>query len=253
MGYPPQAGVPPARSDRRGTQGGVPPSRGNPARSNGCYPRWGTPTGVPPPKVGYPQQGYHPGGVPQPGPTGGTWGGVPPSRAPPARSDRGYLRWGTPRQEYPPARSDSRVPKVGSPTRGTPTWTWLGYPPSSGPGRGTPPLGVDRQTDRWMDRHVSKHNLLSYYAVGKNDIASFISSNTLPETFGIFRIVKRHNALFKKMKFYCTTAQGMARLMWHHLTEKWVLCQIGWTTSVYLKIKQFCVLTLPGLSNEITF
>ena len=41
----------------------------------------------------------------------------------------GYLRWGTP-----------------PPSRGTPGWTWLGYPPPPGPGQGTPP-GVDRQTD----------------------------------------------------------------------------------------------------------
>ena len=69
-----------------------------------------------------------------------------------------YLRWGTPRQGYPP----SQVWWGGTPGGVLPTGpggvppVGLGWgTPLSGPGRGTPPPGVDRQ----MDRHMSKHNL----------------------------------------------------------------------------------------------
>ena len=73
------------------------------------------------------------GGVPPwPGPTGGVpevgnppHQGIPLSGYPPARSDRGYLRWGTPQPDL-----------MG------------GTPPTCG------------QTDGWMDRHVSKQPYL---------------------------------------------------------------------------------------------
>ena len=99
-----------------------------------------------------------PVGVPsQPGLMGGTQSGVFPSRGTPWPGLRaGYLRWGspccwgTPQLRYPRPGPMGGVPEVGYP----PGWTWLGYLPQPGPGRGTPP-GVDRQ----MDRHESKHNL----------------------------------------------------------------------------------------------
>ena len=104
-------------------------------------------------------------GVPLP--VGPGWGtppppldlaGVPPwsdlAGVPPASIRPG---WGNP----PPS----------GPGRGTPIWTWLGYPLQLDltgvppPGQvGYPPCG---QTDGWMDRHVSKHNLPSYYVRGR--------------------------------------------------------------------------------------
>ena len=126
LGYP-LSGVPLARSDQEGYQGGVPPIGVPPARSDG---------GVA--KVGYPSQaqwGY---------PRWCTPIGVPlPIGVPPARSDRGYPRWGTPIR-VPPGWTWQGVP---------PTWTWTEYP-----------LGVDREMDGWMDRHVSKHNLPSLHS-----------------------------------------------------------------------------------------
>ena len=64
---------------------------------------------------------------------------------------------------------------------GTPIWTWLGYPlictwlgyPSlAGPGWDTPLLPgqvgyLSRWTSRRIHRHVSKHNLPSYYVSGR--------------------------------------------------------------------------------------
>ena len=120
---------------------GYPP----PARSDGGegYPRWGTPlSGYPKPGLmGVPKVGFPPAGV-----------------SLPARSDEGGGRVpevGYPLTGYPPARSDRGYPPSG-------------YPPP-GPGQGTPPPhpGVDRQTDGWMDRHMSKHNLPSYYVRGR--------------------------------------------------------------------------------------
>ena len=105
-------GVPPlARSDR-----GVPPSQ---VQLEGGCPRWGTPCqGTPPwvPLVGVP---------PQPGLTGGTRGGAPPSQGKPPPGPG----WGTP---------------LAGPSWGTPHppgWTWPLYPPP-------PRCG---QTERWMD------------------------------------------------------------------------------------------------------
>ena len=173
-----RGGIPPWPGPTGGTQGGVP------------LPWSGLMGGVP--EVGYPLSGYpHPparsdggtqGGVPLWGTpsatSGGTQGGVPHGEV-----WYGYPRWGTPIR-VPPARSNrgpgqTRVPEVGYPPLGyplvrvppagvPPSWTWLGYPPPlAGPGRGIPLLGVDRQTDGWMDRHVSKHNLPSYYVRGR--------------------------------------------------------------------------------------
>ena len=68
------------------------------------------------PKVGYP------------------WAGVPL----PARSDRGYLRWGTPHRGTP-------QPGLTGGTRGG-VLPLTGVPLLAGPGWGTPLRGVDRQT-----------------------------------------------------------------------------------------------------------
>ena len=94
------------------------------------------------------------------------WVAPPPpgqGTPPPARSDRGrYPRWGNPPAwtwlGYPPCLDLAGVPP--------PTWTWLGNPPPPppGPGWGTP---LQVCTDRRMDRHVSKHNLPSYYVRGR--------------------------------------------------------------------------------------
>ena len=146
-GVPPCQSTSPARSDRGGTRGGVSPSqvrRGVPevgykkvllcerkrhtdrsvsstpsARSERGIPQpgltggWGVVTqgGVPPCQVW--QRQYPRWGTSQPGPMGGTWGGVPPV---------GYPLVGVP----PPARSDGGYPRWGTPPAG---WTWLGYPP----------------------------------------------------------------------------------------------------------------------------
>ena len=103
------------------TQGGVPPIRVPLARSDGGYPKWGTPL---------------------------------PSGYPRARSERVYPRWdtppswgtphqGTPLSGYPPPHLDlARVPphldlaRVPPPPPAGPDW---GTPPPAGPGRGTPP------------------------------------------------------------------------------------------------------------------
>ena len=119
---------------------GYPP----PARSDGGYPRWGTPLpGYPPARSdgGYPRWGTPHQGTPQPGPMGGTQGGVPPCRIwlgypPPGPG------WGTSLPHLDLARAP-------------PNLDLARVPPLPGPGLGTPPLGVDRQ----KDRHVSKHNL----------------------------------------------------------------------------------------------
>ena len=110
----------------------------------GGYPRWGTPCGVHPPvgvplhwstprpglTGGYPHQGTPGQGTPQPGPRG------TPIRVPPQPGPMG-------------------VPKVGYPPgRGTPHWTWLGYPP----------------TRVWTDRRTDKSQNItfpSYYVRGR--------------------------------------------------------------------------------------
>ena len=48
------------------------------------------------------------------------------------------------------------------------SWTWPWYPP---------PLSRCGQTDGWMDRHVSKHNLPSYYVIssGQKFLNVFVS------------------------------------------------------------------------------
>ena len=150
------------------TRGGVSPSP-PPARCDRGYPRWGTPSrGTPWPGLrGVPGVGYPlTRGSPQPGPMGGTWGGVPPSQVWQGRGyprwgplagvpwsglTVGYPRWGTPRPgptvEYmgwgtplpgvPPARSKGGYPRWGTP--------WQGYPLLDL--AGVPPLCVDRQND----------------------------------------------------------------------------------------------------------
>ena len=70
------------------------------------------------------------------------------------RERKRHTLGGVPPPPHPPS-----VPPSTRPGWGTP-------PPRPGPGRGSP-LGVDRQTDGWMDRHVSKHNLPSYYVRGR--------------------------------------------------------------------------------------
>ena len=83
-----------------------------------------------------PWQGY-----PQPGLMG-----VPEVGYPLARSEGlpkvGYplARWGIPKLDL------AGVPPIGPGQGTTPIWTWLGSPPQV-------------WTDRWMDGHVSKHNL----------------------------------------------------------------------------------------------
>ena len=70
----------------------------------------------------------------------------------------GYPKWGTHEQGVPQARSDRGYPRWVTSQQGYPLgWTWLGYSLPR-PGRGTL-LGVDRQIDGWMDRHVWKHYL----------------------------------------------------------------------------------------------
>ena len=111
-------------------------------RKSSCVNSRGTPTAAYQVLHLFPEVWYPPGRVPpQPGLMGG------------------YLRWGTPQAGVPPwpgliGGIQGRVP----PRRGTPSH-WQGTPsprqgyPPSGPGWGTP-LGVDRQMDGWMDRHV---------------------------------------------------------------------------------------------------
>ena len=78
QGYPPlpQLGYPPGQVRWGGTQGVVAPLAGvPPARSDGGYPRWGTPW---PGVMGGIQGGVTPGrGTPWPGLMGSTQGGVP--------------------------------------------------------------------------------------------------------------------------------------------------------------------------------
>ena len=129
--------------------------------------------------------GYLRWGTPWPGLMGGSQGGVPPVRVSPQLG----LTGGVPEVGYPLARSDGGVPEVGYPLLGYP-WPGLtgegtrggvcpvGVLPARSDGGtqgGVPPvrvplplpLGVDRQTDGWMDKHVSKHNLPSYYVRGR--------------------------------------------------------------------------------------
>ena len=156
----------------------LPSCRGTPQVWQGVsemgYPHWGTPCTSPVqvwwevPVVGYPI-GFPPvqvGGYPRWGtPCWGTpLSGYPMSWSPCPGLVWGYPRWGTPNPplgypllRYPPVRvPPSAYPLSGSshqctpPVRLPPTWTWLGYPPL---------LGVDRQTDGWMNRHMSKHYL----------------------------------------------------------------------------------------------
>ena len=112
--------------------------------------------------------------------------GYPPVRVtPPARSNRGgVLEVGYPpvrvpaRSGYPPVRVPpwpglmGGLPKVGYlpseyplPIGEPPAGPSNGTPPPPGPGRGTPPRCG--QTESSTDRHVSKHNLPSYYARGR--------------------------------------------------------------------------------------
>ena len=140
VGYPPNRGTPP----QSGLTGGGylrwgTPQQGyaqpGPMRVWG-YLRWGTTQQCTPSQVwwGVPEVEYHPAGVPPwPGLTGGTWGGVPP---PPSR--------GTPSQVWQGGTWGGVPPLAGVPlppadlTGGYPNWTWLGYPPPSGPGGITP-------------------------------------------------------------------------------------------------------------------
>ena len=64
----------------------------------GGTPTWSSPQGVPP------TRGYPTSGTLQPGLMGVPEVEYPPAGMgyPPARSHRGYLRWGTPWQRYPP-------------------------------------------------------------------------------------------------------------------------------------------------------
>ena len=79
-----------------------------------------------------------------------TRGGVPPIRVPPSQ----VWQRGVPEVGYPSVG----VPHQGTPShQGTPQLDLAGVPPP----------GVDRQTDGWMDRHVSKHDLPSYYVCGR--------------------------------------------------------------------------------------
>ena len=72
----------------------------------------------------------------------------------------GYPRWGTPPAGVPPWPGPMGGTRAG-PGYGTPpSWIWLGYPP----------LGVDRQTDGWMDGQTRVKTLPSRRttcAVGK--------------------------------------------------------------------------------------
>ena len=103
------------------------------------YPHPDLARGVPwagPPWLGYPLswpgQGYPRWVPPWLGSPILTWPGGYPGWVPPG--------WGTPQLDL------AAVP----PPRPSPSWTWLRYPPCG---------QTDRQTDGWMDRHVSKHNL----------------------------------------------------------------------------------------------
>ena len=92
----------------------------------------------------------------------------PPGRGTPSQVGQGgYMRWGTPWQGYPQPGLIGGYPR------------WITPPPQQGyplpgPGQSTPhldlagvPLPRCGQTDGWMDRHVSKHNLPSYYVRGR--------------------------------------------------------------------------------------
>ena len=105
-----------------------------------CYLRWGTPRqGYPRPSLmgggGYPRWGTLP--PPSRGTPGQVWWGVPEVGYPFAEvPHQGTTHWGTPARPNGGGGFPSCLP----PGKGTP---WLGIPPS-GPGRGTPPTGVDR-------------------------------------------------------------------------------------------------------------
>ena len=126
--------------------------------------------------MGYPWQGTSQQGYP---PARSDRGEVPQQGYPqvrgtshPARSDRGYLRWGTPGRGRgtPPASSDGGYLRWDTPSRVPPGWTWPGLP--------TPQLDLARVlhlwTDRWMDGQTRVKTLPSRrttYAVGKNQKA----------------------------------------------------------------------------------
>ena len=152
---PPPPGYPPSQVWPGGyPRWGTPHWGTPPARSDGGYPRWGVP------KVGYPLSGYPHWGTPWPGLTGGTWGGVPPTRVPPARYPplgyplsgqvwQGVPEVGYPHQVpppgYPPGQVRWGVPKGDTPLRVPPGWTWLRYPPPDWTWLGyPPPPGVNR-------------------------------------------------------------------------------------------------------------
>ena len=141
--------------------------------TGGCTPSlWGVT------HLGYPHQTWP--GVPHP------YQGVTPPRVAPSDLARGYpipcwgvphlgyphqtwlgvlhTCWGGTQGRYPPQLDLAGVPPTGpgwgtplpigpgwgtplpiGPGWGTPSWIWLGYP-LVGPGQGTPPRGVDRQT-----------------------------------------------------------------------------------------------------------
>ena len=114
------------------------------------------------PEVGYPparsDRGYLRWDTPQQGypparSDGGTQGGVPLAGVPPARSNGGYPRWGIPQQGTPQPGLMGGVPELGYPP--PPSWTWLGYPPD--------------WTWLWLWQTKWNYNLPSRttYAVGK--------------------------------------------------------------------------------------
>ena len=133
--------------------------------------------------LGVPHLGYPPSdlarGVPHP-----CWG-VSHLGYPPSDLAKGVPHpcWGVPHLRYPQSDLAGVPPQldlagVPPPQQGDLAgWTWLGYPPPSWTWPGYPPgwtwLGyppppwTDRWTDGWMDRHVSKHNLPSYYVRGR--------------------------------------------------------------------------------------
>ena len=132
------------------------------ARKSSCVNARGIPTaayqvllkmGYPPPHRGIPLTRSDRGGVPEVG-------------FPSARSDgEGYPRWGTP-IGVPPSQGTPRPDPTGrylgwgTPCEGTPQLDLAGVP-------SPPPPGVERQMDGSTYRHMSKHNLPSYYVRGR--------------------------------------------------------------------------------------